>query len=188
MTENTGECPTQRQKTPYALGTVYTTVYCPYNSINETRPTKSLSLTVACWVHSNVYALCNIPCVGYLTTVDSIHSTSSPVKIHYHLTSCSMEVPLGTKTGNPTSIGKEPVPKNQHPVTTIIMNATSSLVSYTEQSIITFTNVLQGHNTVVLVFCTSEPETDCTHGEEEIPLSQRVSYLGIGKMLHNCMK
>ena len=108
------------------------------------------------------------------------------MKIHYHLTSCSIEVPLGTTIGNPSSIGEEPVPKNERPVTTIIINATSSLVSYTEQGIITFTNVLQGHNTVVMVCCTSEPEADCTRGEEEIPLSQRVSYLGIGKMLHIC--
>ena len=43
-----------------------------------------------------------------------------------------------------SSIGEEPVPS-------IRRSATSSLVSFAEQGIITFTNVLQGYNTVVLV-------------------------------------
>ena len=40
--------------------------------------------------------------------------------------------------------------------TIIITMATSSYVSHAEQVIITSTNVLQGHNTVVLVCCISE--------------------------------
>ena len=40
--------------------------------------------------------------------------------------------------------------------TSIRRLATSSLVGYAEEGIITFTNVLQGHDTVVLVWYTSE--------------------------------
>ena len=54
-----------------------------------------------------------------------------------------------------SSIGEEPVPS-------IRRSKTSSLVSFAEQGIITFTNVLQGYNTVVLVCCTTEWEPDIT--------------------------
>ena len=51
-------------------------------------------------------------------------------------------------------------------------SATSSLVSHTEQGIITFTNLLQVHKTVVLVCCTSEWEPDtCNNGKEILMLS-----------------
>ena len=51
-------------------------------------------------------------------------------------------------------------------------SATSSLVSHTEQGSITFTNLLQGHKTVVLVYCTIEWEPDtCNNGKEILMLS-----------------
>ena len=71
---------------------------------------------------------------------------------YLHSTSGSEEIPLATHTGNSSSIGEEPVPYG----TIMWMLATSSLVSYTEQGIITFTDVLQGHITVVLVWFTFE--------------------------------
>ena len=153
--------------------------------MNETRPTQSLALTVACWVHSNVYGLVNIHCIRYLTTVDSSHSTSPPVKKYCTLTSCPADVPHTTTCWNSSSIGKEPVPYGWlSNGVSIRRSTTSRLVSHTEQDITPFTNLLQAHKTVVLVGCTSEPETDCTHGREVIPLSQKVWYLGIGNMLH----
>ena len=125
------------------------------NSMNETGLTKSLSLTSASRVHSNVYGLCDIHCIRYLTTVDSSYSTSPPLQTYHHLTSCSVEVPLVTTARNFSSIGEEPVPYDSWP-NGIRRSATSSQVSYTAQGIITFTNVLQGHETVVLVCCTIE--------------------------------
>ena len=143
------------------LGTVYTTPYCPiYNSMNETGATQSLSLTslsVCSIVHSNVYGLGDTHCIRYHTTVDSFLSTSPPLQTYYTLTSCSVEVPLDITGRNSSSIGEEPVPQGRLPNgISKRRSATSSLVSYTEQGIISFTNVLQGHNTVVLVCCTSE--------------------------------
>ena len=105
------------------------------------------------------------------------------MKKYFTRTSCPVDVPIVTAARNPSSIGEEPVP---YEVTTIRSSATSMLVSHTEQGTITFTNLLQGHKTVVPVYCTSKPETDCTHGKEEIPLSQRVWHFSIGKMLHIC--
>ena len=154
--------------------------------MNETGPTQSLALTSACWVHSNVYGLENIHCIRYHTTVDSIHSTSPPVKKYCTRTSCPADVPQTTTCWNSSSIGKEPVPYDRPSFTSIRRSTTSRLVSHTEQGIIPFTNLLQAHKTVVLVGCTSEPETDCTRGKEVIPLSQKVWYLGIGNMLHIC--
>ena len=110
-------------------------------------------LTSACWVHSNVFGLVNIHCIRYLTAVDPLFSTSSALQMYHHLTSGSVEIPLGTWTGNSSSIGEEPVPYGR---LTIRLSATSSLVSYAEQGIIIFANVLQGHITVVLVWCTFE--------------------------------
>ena len=116
----------------------------------------SISLTSTCCVHSNVYCLCDIHCIRYHTTVDSSHSTSPPLQTYHTLTSCSVDIPLDSTGRNPSSIGKEPVPKSRHSNgISIRRSATSRLVSYTEQGIY-FTNVLQGHKTVVLVCCTIE--------------------------------
>ena len=109
-------------------------------------------LTSACCVHSNVYGLANIHCIRYHTTVDSSHSTSSPLQKYHTLTSVSVDIPRTTRTKNSSSIGKEPV-SYRSPVK---RSATSRLVSQAEESIITFTNVLQCHETVVLVSCTIE--------------------------------
>ena len=111
-------------------------------------------LTSACCVHSNVYSLGNIHWSSYLTAVDAIHRTSSAVQTYHHLTSGSVEIPLLTTAGNSSSIGEEPVSFAR-------LIATSS---YTEKRIISFTNVLQGHTTVVLVCCTIEwkPDITCT--------------------------
>ena len=81
-------------------------------------------------------------------------------------TSGSVEIPLGTRTGNSSSIGEEPVP---YGIPTIRRSTTSSLVSYAEQGIMTFTNVLQDHDTVVLVCCISEwePDITCTWEDDE---------------------
>ena len=144
------------------LGTVYTTPYCP--QYNETGATQSLSLTslsVCSTVHSNVYGLINIHWIRYLTAVDPILSTSPPLQTYHTLTSWSDEVPWVTRTGNSSSIGEEPVSYGKSPSgISIRRSATSSLVSQAEQGIITFTNVLQGHKTVVLVCYTSEWEPD----------------------------
>ena len=89
--------------------------------------------------------------------VDSFLSTSPPLQKYHTLTSCSVEVPPVTTGRNSTSIGELPVPQGRLPNgISIRRSATSNLVSQAEQGIISFTNVLQGHNTVVLVVCTSE--------------------------------
>ena len=129
-----------------------------------------LPLTSVCYVHSNVYGLGDIHCITYFTTVDSIHSMPPAMQIHYHPTSCSVKVPLGTAARNPSSIWEVPV-FNSRPSyingISIRSSATTRLVSQAEQGIITFTNLLQGHETVVLVCCTSEwePDTTCTREE-----------------------
>ena len=122
-----------------------------------------MSLTPAYWVHSNGYVLGNVHWIRYLTAVDPILSTSFAVQTYHHLTSGSVEIWLLTIAGNSSSIGQEPVPFGR-PIHTIIRwSATSSLVSYTEKGIvISFTNVLQGYTTVVLVYCTIEWEPDIT--------------------------
>ena len=112
------------------------------------------SLTSSSCVNSNGYGLGHTCCIRYHTTVDSSHSTSPAVQTYNTLTSASENFPLGTTARNSSSIGKEPVPW------CIRILATSSLVSYAEQGIITFTNVLWGHKTVVLVCCTIEWEPD----------------------------
>ena len=111
------------------------------------------ALTSACWVHSNVYGLGNIQWIRYLTVVDPFLSTSSAaVQRHRHMTSASVKTPW---TENSSSIGEEPVSWGRR-------LATSSLVSHAEQGIVTFTNVLEGHDTEVLVCCISEWEPDIT--------------------------
>ena len=115
-----------------------------------------MSLTSSCCVHSNVCDLENIHWIRYHTAVDPLHSTSYAVQTYPTLTSGSVETPLLINAGNFSSIWESPVS------TSIKRIATSSEVSYTEQGIIPFTNVLQGHTTVVLVCCTSEWEPDIT--------------------------
>ena len=123
-------------------------------------------LTCACIVNSNVYGLGDFHCIRYLTAVDSIRTTSPPVQKYHHMTSGSVEVPLLTTTRNSTSIREVPVPYSRSISTSIRMSATSSLISHTDQRIFTFTNVLQGHKTVVLVYSTFEGEPDiCTSGK-----------------------
>ena len=102
-------------------------------------------LTGACCVDSNIYSLGKIHCIRYLTMVDSCHTTSPAIHKYYHLISDSVEVPRYACTGNSSSIGEEPVPHCTTDFTSSIRrSATSSFVSYTEQGIGTFTNVLQG--------------------------------------------
>ena len=127
-----------------------------------------MSLTSACCVHSNVYGLENIPWIRYHTAVDSIHSTSSTVQVYYHLTSAPVEIPQVTFTRNSSSIWKEPVPKHKYIFNGIRISATSIKGSSAEQGMIPFTNVLQGHETVVLVCCTIEwePHITCTWSEQ----------------------
>ena len=110
-------------------------------------------LTSAFCVHSNVYGLGDIQCIRYLTVVDSILThTAYSVQTYHHMTSCSVKVPNTITARNPTSIGEEPVAYDRFTSTSI-----RRLVSQAEQStIITFTNVLQGDKTVVLVCCSIE--------------------------------
>ena len=120
-----------------------------------------MSLTTACCVQSNVYGLGNIQWIRYLTAVDPLLSTSSTAQTYHHLTSGSIEIPLCITAENSSSIGKEPV-LGRYVFTGIRRSATSSLVSFAEQGIMSFTNVLQSHITVVLVHCTIEWEPDIT--------------------------
>ena len=118
----------------------------------------SLTSTSVCCVHSNVYGLDNIQWIRYLTVVDPILSTSSAAQTYPHLTPGSVEIPSSTTAKNSSFIGKEPVP-SRHAFTGIRMSATGSEVSHTEQGvIISFTNVLEGHTTVVVVCFISEWE------------------------------
>ena len=130
----------------YALQKSWTEQKCTY-----------ILLTSAWCVHSNVYSLGNIQWISYLAVVDAIHHTSSAVQTYHHLTSGSVEIPLLITAWNFSSIGEEPVSAAR-------LIAGCHYVSYTVKSIITFTNVLQGHTTVVLVCCTIEwkPDITCT--------------------------
>ena len=128
-----------------------------------------LQLTSPCIVHSNVYGPSDIHCIRYHTVVNSIHSTSPPVQKYHHITPGSVEVPLATTARNSSFIGEEPVPCG---VTTMRRSATRSLVSHTAQGINTFTDVFQSHKTVVLVCCTSQPETDCTKEERSTTVTE----------------
>ena len=111
-------------------------------------------LTSACCVYSNIYGLCDIHCIAYLTAVKSFLSTSSPVQSYHHMTSCSVDVPLISTARNSSSIGEEPVPSDTpHGMR---RSATISFINQAEQSSIAFTDVLQDHKTVVLVYCTIE--------------------------------
>ena len=130
--------------------------------VEKNRSVQTMSLTPACCVHSNVYVLVDIHWIRYLTAVDPILSTSSVVQTYHHLTSGSVKIPLLTTAGNSGSIGQEPVPIASPIFISIRLYATSSLVSYTEKRIISFTNVLQGYTTVVLVYCIIEWEPDIT--------------------------
>ena len=126
-------------------------------TVEQNRSVQTLSLTTACWVHSNVYDLVNVHWIRYLTVVDPIHSTSSTVQTYHHAISGSVKIPLATRVRNSSSVGKEPVPSSMRSV------ATSSQFSCAEQGIlIMFTNVFKSHDTVVVVYCTSEREPDIT--------------------------
>ena len=125
-----------------------------------------MSLTSACCVHSNVYGLCNIHWVRYHTAVDPLHSTSSAVQNYSHLTSVFVEIPLLLFIWNSSIIGIEPDPQGR-PSASIRPSATSSEVSHTEQGTTSFSNVLQGQTTVVLVCCIIEWEPDITCTWEE---------------------
>ena len=148
------------------------------HQLNRNRSVVHSPLTSVCWVHSNVYGLVNIHWIRYLTAVYPFNSTSSAVQTYHHLTSGSVELllliwctisnPTGNLTGNPTSIGEKPVPWDE-PISSIRRSTTSSLVSYAEQGIRTLTNVLQGHNTVVLVWYTSEYHT-CMRRKRYVPM------------------
>ena len=137
---------------------------CKHCSIVEqNRSVQTMSLTPACWVHSNGYFLANILWIRYLTVVDPILSTSSAVQTYHHLTSGSVEIWRLTTAGNFSSIGKVPVPFGRPIYTIIRWFATSSLISHTEKGIvISFPNVLQGHTTVVLVCSTIEWDSNIT--------------------------
>ena len=96
----------------------------------------------------------------------------------YHtLTSCSVDVPLETTVRNSSTIREEPVPSDNG--ISIRSSATSSSISQADQGTISFTNVLQGHKTVVLVCCTIEWEPDTFTRKEEILLLLRVWSLAL---------
>ena len=122
--------------------------------------------TNACCVHSNVYGLGNVHWIRYLTPVDPFHSTSSVVQTYHHMMCIHVEITKSTTigiSGNFRSIGKKPVPYDGPIFILIILSTTSNWVCNTEQGIIIFINVLQGHETVVLVFCTIEWELNITY-------------------------
>ena len=121
-------------------------------------------LTCACCVHCNVCSLLITLFIKYLTVVDSIHTTSSPVQKYHHMISCSVEVPLATTARNSSSIGKEPVPLGfLHNGISIRRSTTRSIVSGTVQGItVIIINVLHSHNTVVIEYCTFECEPNFT--------------------------
>ena len=149
---------------------------------------QNVPLTSVCWVHSNVYGLSNIHCIRYHTTVDSLHSTSPAMHKYYHLISGYVEVPLCANcivnncTGKSTSIQEEPVPYAMPHFTSKMLTATSSIISYAEQGISPFTNVLQGHKTVVLICYTSQkiPDTLTCTWEGNMPYWVKV------QVLENC--
>ena len=127
-----------------------------------------------CWkwltnsiVHSNVYGLDNIHCIRYLIAVGSLLSTSSALQSYHHVTSVSVKVPPVTTARNSSSIGEVPVPSGTPP-TSIRILATIMVVSYAEQGMTTFTDVLQKHKTVVLVGFTFEFKLDATWMKSKI--------------------
>ena len=85
--------------------------------------------------------------------VDPIHSTSSAVQTYHHLTSVSEEICIVTRAEDSSFIGKKPARSH---ITSKGRVATRSLIGHAQQGISLFTNVLQGHKTVVLVGCTIE--------------------------------
>ena len=84
------------------------------------------------------------------------------------MTSGSVKVPLLTSARNSSFIGEEPVPKDRFHSTSIWRPATIIKVSYAEQSVTVFTDVLRGNNTVVLVGYTIEYKLDTTWMDEEL--------------------
>ena len=128
------------------FGNIYAVQY------DYVRTEEKCRLTGASIVHSNEYGLDNICWIKYLTAVDPFNCNSSAVQTYQHLTCACVEI---FKTVNFTSIGKNPPPFLRR-------LATRRLVSHAEQGIIPFSNILQGHTTVVLVCCISEWEPDIT--------------------------
>ena len=130
-------------------------------------------LTTACCVYSNVHVLVNTCRIRYHTAIDPIHSSSPPVHAYHTRTSVSVEVPnyklplyitcSNNRVGNSSTIRVVPVAQDNC-TWRLGASTTCCIVSDTEQGIIMFTNILQGHNTVVLVCCTIECEPDiiCT--------------------------
>ena len=98
----------------------------------------------------------DIQLVGYLTAVDSRYSNLSSVQMYHYLISGSVEVQTVTTAINSGSIGKIPVSSVIINCTSVKILTTNRLLNHAEQGITTFTNVLQGHETVVLVCCTVE--------------------------------
>ena len=89
--------------------------------------------------------------------VNSIGSTSRPAQFYHPMTSISVESPSFIIAKNSSSIGEEPIPYNWLPSAISGRKSTTSrVVSHTAQGMTIFTNVLQGHKTVVLVHCTIE--------------------------------
>ena len=68
----------------------------------------------------------------------------------------------GGISGNFRSIGIKPVPYDGPIFILTMLSPTSSWVCNAEKGIIPFTNVLQGHDTVILVCCTIEWELNIT--------------------------
>ena len=130
-----------------------------HHLLSQNKSAQTMSLTSACWVHSNVDALDNIHWIRYLTAVDPLLSISCAMQKYHHLLSGSVEI-LWRPTGNSTCIGEEPIPEDR----LIFTSTTGSEVSHAEQGTLLYciTNVLQVHETVVLVCCTIEREPDIT--------------------------
>ena len=87
------------------------------------------------------------------------------------MTSSSVEAPSFTTAGNSRFIGEVPVTQGLLAKgISVRFSTTRSIVSHTAQGITTFTNVIQGQDTVVLVYFTfeGEPDTTCVSGKEEI--------------------
>ena len=118
-----------------------------YNFVCHLKILLHVPLTSLCYVHSNVYGLGSIHCIKYLPAVYSIHSTSPAI----YRTIYVVEIPPNNLAGNSSSIGVEPVRYDRTAVT-----------RFFAIKVITFTNVLQSHKTVVLVGCTSEPAPGIT--------------------------
>ena len=128
-----------------------------------------ISLTSACWVHSNVYGLDKTKCIRYQTTVDPFCSTSSAVQIYHHLTSGSVEIPLVNWGRNSGPIGEEPVPYNH----SIVWEGRQQTVWLVMQSRASSPSPMSSRVTILLfwyVVPLSENLTSPAPGKKEIQL------------------